>query len=135
MLPESIRPCLNGVIPSQMATCDADGWPNQTVISQVFYVDQNHVAISHQFFSKSSQNLQVNPRAHVQVMDPADTAPWFLELQYDHAETSGELFDQMDMQLEAIASMTGMTGIFSLQAAYVFRVLSVRKGVEVLRPA
>ena len=33
----------------------------------------------------------------------------------------------MDVELEAIASMTGMSGIFKLRAADVYRVLSVRK--------
>lgn len=135
MLPEAIRSSLNGVVPSQMATVSKDGWPNQTIISQVFYVDANHVAISHQFFSKSSKNLAENPRAHVQVMDPADMTPWFLKVEFDHSETSGDLFEQMEMQLEAIASMTGMQDIFKLEAAYVFRVLSVKKGTEAQRPA
>jgi len=31
----------------------------------------------------------------------------------------------MDMQIEAIASMTGMKGIFKLRAADIFKVLSV----------
>ena len=48
-----------------------------------------------------------------------------LELEYDHSETDGELFDEMDMKLEAIASMTGMTGIFKLQAADVYKVSSL----------
>ena len=135
MLTDAIRPCLNGVVPSQMATCSADGIPNQTIISQVFYVDSNHVAISHQFLSKSSKNLTENPKAHVQVMDPSDACPWFLELEYLRSETSGDLFDQMDMQLEAIASMTGMAGIFKLEAAYIFKVLSVRKGEDLQIPS
>jgi hypothetical protein len=33
----------------------------------------------------------------------------------------------MDMELEAIASLTGMSGVFKLRAADVYRVLSVRK--------
>ena len=48
-----------------------------------------------------------------------------LELQFDHSETEGELFDEMDMKLQAIASMTGMTGIFELQAADVYKALSI----------
>jgi hypothetical protein len=33
----------------------------------------------------------------------------------------------MDMQIEAIASMTGMKGIFKLRAADIFKVLSVTR--------
>jgi hypothetical protein len=33
----------------------------------------------------------------------------------------------MDMQIEAIASATGMSGIFKLRAADVYRVLSVQR--------
>ena len=42
-----------------------------------------------------------------------------------HEETEGELFDEMDMKLQAIASMTGMTGIFKLRAADVYKVISI----------
>jgi hypothetical protein len=33
----------------------------------------------------------------------------------------------MDMQIEAIASMTGMSGVFKLRAADIYRVTSVEK--------
>ena len=57
--------------------------------------------------------------------DPSNMKQYNLELQFDHSETEGELFDEMDMKLQAIASMTGMTGIFELQAADVYKVLSI----------
>ena len=36
---EAILPCLQGVIPSWVGTCSADGVPNVTVLSIVHYVD------------------------------------------------------------------------------------------------
>jgi hypothetical protein len=35
----------------------------------------------------------------------------------------------MDMQIEAIASMTGMKGIFKLRAADIYRVIAATKNV------
>jgi hypothetical protein len=49
-----------------------------------------------------------------------------LELEFDHSETDSELFDDMDMKLEAIASMSGMSGIFNLKAADVYKVKSLK---------
>ena len=49
-----------------------------------------------------------------------------LELEFDHSETDSELFDDMDMKLEAIASMSGMSGIFKLMAADVYKVKSLK---------
>ena len=53
-----------------------------------------------------------------------------MELEYDHSETDGPIFEAMDMQIEAIASMTGMKGIFKLRAADIYRVLSATKNVD-----
>jgi len=39
------------------------------------------------------------------------------------------VFDAMDMQIEAIASMTGMKGIFKLRAADIYRVISATQNV------
>lgn len=57
MLPEEIKPAMLGAIPSTMVTCSLAGVPNVTAISQVWYVDETHVALSFQFFSKTHRNV------------------------------------------------------------------------------
>jgi hypothetical protein len=126
-LPDEIRRVLDAATPAVMVTCSSDGVPNVTVISQVYYVDETHAALSFQFFSKTIRNVRENPRAYVRVFDMAGLASWALHLEYDHSETEGPVFDAMDMQIEAIASMTGMSGIFKLRAADIYRVLSVER--------
>ena len=126
-LPSEIRPVLENGTPAVMVTCSSDGKPNTTVISQVYYVDETHVALSFQFFSKTIRNVRENPRAYVCVFDIAGEAHWSLQLEFERSETDGPIFDAMDMQIEAIASMTGMSGIFKLRAADIYRVSSVER--------
>jgi hypothetical protein len=124
-LPRGIRTVLDNGVPALMVTCSADGAPNATVISQVCFVDETHVALSFQFFSKTIRNVRENPRAWVGVTDFARRIDWHLDLEFERSETDGPIFDAMDMQIEAIASATGMSGIFKLRAADVYRVLAV----------
>jgi hypothetical protein len=126
-LPDEIRPVLDNGIPAIMVTCSADGIPNVTVISQVYSVDDRHVALSFQFFNKTIRNVRENPRAFVCVNDIAGQANWILQLEFQRTETEGPIFDAMDMQIEAIASATGMSGIFKLRGADIYRVLSVEQ--------
>jgi hypothetical protein len=126
-LPAEIRPVLDNGIPAVMVTCSTDGVPNVTVISQVYYVDDEHVALSFQFFSKTIRNVRENPRAFVSVSDLARRVEWVLQLEFRRSETQGPIFDAMDMQIEAIASATGMSGIFKLRAADIYRIVSVDK--------
>ena len=126
-LPEEIRPALDNGVPCLMVTCSADGTPNATVISQVYYVDETRVALSFQFFSKTIKNVRENPRAWAGVMDVVGQVDWELDLEFERSETEGPIFDAMEMQIEAIASATGMSGIFKLRAADIYRVLSVDK--------
>ena len=88
-------------------------------------MDENHVALSFQFFNKTKKNISENPYAYATISDPSTLKQYNLELKFDHEETEGDLFDEMDMKLQAIASMTGMTGIFKLRAADVYKVLSI----------
>ena len=57
MIKDEHQPCLQGMFPSWITTCSADGEPNTTVISQIWYVDDEHVALSHQFFNKTKKNI------------------------------------------------------------------------------
>ncbi len=124
-----MKACMQGAVPSTIITCSKDGIPNATVISQVYYVDELHIALSFQFFSKTIKNVRENPLASVTITHPNTMENWTLEIEYIRSETSGPVFDTMDMQLEAIASMTGMAGIFKLKAADIYRVKSVQKNV------
>ena len=123
---EGEAPLDNG-IPAVMVTCSAAGVPNTTVISQVYYVDPGHVALSFQFFNKTIRNVRENPFVEVVVFDFMGRALWVLDLRYEHSETEGAIFDAMDMRLEVIASMQGLTGVFKLKAADIYEVESVQK--------
>ena len=119
--------CFQGVTPSLIATVDGRGVPNITYVSQVYYVDERHVALSCQFFNKTRRNLDENPRACVEMYDPLTLQAYRLRLTFLRSETEGPLFNTMSARIEAIASATGMKGIFRLIAADVFEVLSVEK--------
>lgn len=127
MISEEMKIAMKGIVPSTMSTCNLEGVPNISYISQLYYVDENHVAISNQFFNKTIRNIRENPLACVNIVSPEDFSMWVLDLKYSHSETESDLFEQMEMQLEAIASMQGMEDVFKLKAAEVFTVLSINK--------
>jgi adenylate cyclase len=120
-----ISRCFQGIIPSIIATCDSRGVPNITHLSQVYLVDDEHVALSCQFFNKTRRNLDENPVACVEVIDPLTLQAYRLRLKFLRSEKSGPLFDRMALRIDAIASHTGMSGVFRLIAADVFAVESV----------
>jgi adenylate cyclase len=122
-----IARCLQGIIPSGIVTSDAAGIPNVTFISQLFPVDRQHVALSRQFFNKTSRNLQQTRRATAEVIDPLTLEAYRLDLTFVRSETSGPLFDEMARRIDAIAAHTGMTGIFRLVASDVCRVEKIEK--------
>ncbi|MDF3031858.1 MAG: signal transduction protein containing and PtsI domain [Moraxellaceae bacterium] len=122
---EHLRPCLEGEIPTALATCGADGTPNVTYVSQVHYVDHEHVALTFQFFNKTRENILANPQATAYVIHPETGARFRLALLYRRTETEGPLFESMKAKLAGLASQTGMAGVFKLQGSDVYQVLDV----------
>lgn len=121
----SLRRCFEGAVPSVIATCAPDGTPNTALLSQVHYIDPGHVALSYQFFNKTRENILVNPRATVQVVDPVCATHHRLHLEYLRTETQGPLFENMKAKLAGIASHTGMSKVFRLLGSDVYRVLRI----------
>ena len=122
---ESLASCFQGLIPGTLHTCSRSGIPNVAVLSHVDYVDSTHVALSFQFFNKSKANISENPNALVHVNDPDTGRGWGLRLRYVRTETSGPVFDRMFLRIEAIASYSGLKGIFKLLGADIYEVLAV----------
>ncbi|HET9943285.1 MAG TPA: pyridoxamine 5'-phosphate oxidase family protein, partial [Terriglobia bacterium] len=126
MIPlESLTSCFQGLLPSWLCTCSRDGIPNVAILSHVDYVDSKHVALSFQFFNKSKRNIAENPKAMVRLYDPDSMQAYALRLRFVRTETEGPIFDSMRLRIEAIASYSGLKGIFKLLGADIYEVLSV----------
>jgi len=122
---DTIRECFEGVIPAVLGTADLAGMPNASYLSQVQYMDREHIALSYQFFNKTRANILANPQARLTVVNPYTGAQYSLGLQYLRTETSGSLFESMKAKLAGLASHTGMAGVFKLLGSDVFRVTDI----------
>jgi adenylate cyclase len=124
---ESLTSCFQGLIPAWLCTCSRDGIPNVAILSHVDYVDSRHVALSFQFFNKSKRNIVENPKAMVRLYDPDTMQAYALKLRFVRTETEGPTFSSMRLRIEAIASYSGLKGVFRLLGADVYEVLSVTR--------
>ena len=124
---DAIRICCEGAIPANIATCSLDGVPNVAYLSQVEYVDPEHVALSFQFFNTTRKNVLANPVARLMLTDPETVARYRLRIRYQRTETAGPLFERMKAKLAGIASHTGMAGVFKLQGSDVYRVEEIER--------
>lgn len=137
---ETLTSSFQGLIPAVLATCSLDGVPNVTLLSHVEYVDSRHVALSFQFFNKSRRNIAENPQALVKIIDPDTRQGWALDLHFVRSETSGPVFERMALRIEAVASYSGLKGIFKLRAADIYEVLAVEPipeepaSIDIARP-
>jgi adenylate cyclase len=130
----ALRTCFEGVVPVVIATASADGIPNVTYLSRVRMVDDEHLAVSNQFFSKTSRNLAENPHASVLMVDPVHYDEFRVELEYVRTETRGAVFDQLRADVATVASLQGMEDVFHLKAADIYRVCSIERRPARIRP-
>lgn len=122
-----IEACFEGLVPAVIATAAADGTPNVTHLSRVHLVDDDHVALSNQFFSKTVRNLAENPVACVLLVDPVTFDAYRLMLRYERTERRGPVFERLRRDVDAVAALTGMAGVFKLRSADVYEVTDLAR--------
>ena len=120
-----LGPCFEGAVPAVIATASADGTPNVTYLSKVRMVDDERVALSNQFFSKTARNLVENPRASVLLIDPRSYDQYRLALRYERTDRRGPVFDRLLVDVDVAAALEGMQDVFRLRAADIYRVTDI----------
>jgi adenylate cyclase len=119
-----LQACFEGVIPSIISTAAADGTPNISYLSHVVMVNDEHVALSNQFFAKTAANIRANPNAALLLVDARDGAQFRLDVTWVRSLDDGPLFEQVATALRASSAQVGMLGIMRLKAVDIFRVNS-----------
>jgi hypothetical protein len=71
------------------------------------------------------RNLREVPYVTLHTNDPRTLDIWQITARHTETQRQGPVFDQMAMQLEAIAAMTGTAGLWNLKAAEIFEVESI----------
>ncbi|MBC7280078.1 GAF domain-containing protein [Hoeflea sp.] len=122
-----IRDSLEGVIPSVIATTDGNGLPNISYLSHVHFVDDEHVALSNQYFSKTAANISANGLATVMVVDGYSGQQHILDLLFERSETLGPIFDRVAIHLAVASREQGMSDMMKLRAVDVYRVMDCRR--------
>lgn len=115
-----IRSSLEGGLPVALATQSVSGVPNVTFISQLFYVDEERLAVPVQYLNKTWANIKENPRATVLLTDPRSMATYRLHLRYSHRESSGPIYSRLRAQLGSIATQFGGETAFCLVGADIY---------------
>ena len=123
----SMQGCFDGAVPPVIATCSPDGTPHATYLSQLTLVDDDHVALSNQFWSRTTANLAGNPQASVLVTDSQTYETYRLTLSFERRETDGPTFERLRMSIDAIAKMMAMEEIFGLRSADVYQVVGCER--------
>lgn len=122
-----LQNCFEGVIPSMIATTDKAGTPNISFLSQVVRVDDDHVALSNQFFSKTIANVRATGCAGLLLVDAQSGRQYVIDMRFEQAVSDGALFEGMAAQIRAIAGQTGFGHIMKLRSADIYRVIACRE--------
>jgi DNA-binding CsgD family transcriptional regulator/predicted pyridoxine 5'-phosphate oxidase superfamily flavin-nucleotide-binding protein len=130
MLSSDMMPVFDGAIPAVIVTSSADGIPNLTNVSKIWYVDAEHVAVANQLFHKTHRNLTENPYALLKAANPLDLQHWELSVKFVRAEQNGPLVETMRQEIETVAWLAGIASTPAIRSAIVFQVTSVRRCVE-----
>ena len=125
-----LRRCFDGRIPAVIATASAAGMPNITYLSAVQQVDDERVALSNQFMSKTSRNLAENPRASLMLLDPVSYSEYLLTLRYERTDRRGPVFERLRNDVDRVAALSGMRDVFRLRSADICRVESIELLVD-----
>jgi len=130
-----LAPCFEGVIPSIIATASADGMPNISYLSHVVRVDEEHVALSNQFFAKTAANIRANPNVMLILVDGFTGAQFLLDIGFVRSVETGPLFNRIALQLKASSAQVGMSEVMRLRSADIFRVHAIEAVPSDAEPA
>lgn len=119
--------CFEGVIPSIIATASADGMPNISYLSHVVRVDDDHVALSNQFFAKTAANVRANPHVTLILVDGFTGDQYLVAVGFVRSVDSGPLFEKIALQLRASSAQVGMSEVMRLRSADIFRAHHIEK--------
>ena len=122
---DHLERCFGGAIPAVIATVDADGVPNITYVSRAHRVDDERLALSNQFMSKTASNIAVNRKVCLLLLDPVTHDEYRLSIVYERTERRGHLFERLRHDVDMLAVVHGMEGVFRLRAADIFRVVDI----------
>lgn len=126
--------CFGGAIPAVMCTTSADGVPNVIYFSRAHFVDDERIALSNHFLSKTARNLAEHPFASVLLVDPTTHDEFRLSLRYERTERRGPVFERLRLDVELLSELTGQTDLVHLRAADIYRVLDIERCNDTLTP-
>ncbi|MFC6500062.1 hypothetical protein ACFP8Z_21420 [Gemmobacter lanyuensis] len=90
-------------------------------------VDDDHVALSNQFFAKTAANVRANPQVTLILVDGVTGAQFLLDIRFVRSVDAGPLFDRIALQLKASSAQVGMAEVMRLKSADIFRVCAIER--------